>query len=76
MAINATAIWRVRPSGNNANGGGYDPGIAGAATDYSQQNAAQASGSAGTSGTMASIPPGSTQSTTPGSPLSTAKSGQ
>lgn len=48
MAINPTAIWRVRPSGNNLNGGGYDPGISGAATDYSQQNSAQASGSAGT----------------------------
>lgn len=45
MAINATAVWRVRPSGNNLNGGGYDAGIGGAATDYSQQNAAQASGS-------------------------------
>jgi hypothetical protein len=44
MAILASAIWRVRPSGNNLNGGGYDPGIAGAATDYSQQNAAQATG--------------------------------
>jgi hypothetical protein len=48
MAVLATAIWRVRPSGNNVNGGGYDPGIAGAATDYSQQNSAQASGSNGT----------------------------
>jgi hypothetical protein len=47
VAINATAIWRVRPSGSNTNGGGYDPGIAGAATDYSQQNAAQASGTHG-----------------------------
>lgn len=41
MAINPTAIWRVRPSGSNANGGGYDPGIASPGTDYSQQNAAQ-----------------------------------
>ena len=48
MAVNATAIWRVRPSGSNTNGGGYDPGISGAATDYSQQNSAQASGTAGT----------------------------
>jgi hypothetical protein len=48
MAVNATAVWRVRPSGNNLNGGGYDAGISGAATDYSQQNAAQTSGSAGT----------------------------
>ena len=47
MAIKSTAIWRVRPSGNNLNGGGYDPGIAGAATDYSQQNTAQASSSTG-----------------------------
>lgn len=38
MAVNATAIWRVRPSGNNNNGGGYDPGIASAGTDYSQSN--------------------------------------
>lgn len=41
MAVNATAIWRVRPSGSNTNGGGYDPGIASPGTDYSQQNAAQ-----------------------------------
>src|ERR1700680_1745544 len=47
MAITATAAWRVRPSGVNTNGGGYDAGIAGAATDYSQQNAAQASGTNG-----------------------------
>ena len=47
MAVNATAIWRVRPSGSNTNGGGYDSGIAGAATDYSTQNSAQASGTHG-----------------------------
>ena len=47
MAVNATAVWRIRPSGSNTNGGGYDSGIAGAATDYSQQNAAQASGTHG-----------------------------
>jgi hypothetical protein len=41
MAVNATAIWRVRPSGSNNNGGGFDPGIASPGTDYSQQNAAQ-----------------------------------
>lgn len=43
MAINATAIWRVRPGGNNANGGGYDAAISGAGTDYSQQDTAQLS---------------------------------
>lgn len=47
MAVTTTTIWRIRPSGVNTNGGGYDPGIAGAATDYSQQNAAQASGTHG-----------------------------
>lgn len=47
MTTTPTAIWRVRPSGSNTNGGGYDPGISGAATDYSQQNAAQASGTHG-----------------------------
>src|SRR5271170_2466310 len=49
MAVNATAIWRVRPSGSNTNGGGYDPGISGAATAYSKQNTAQATGTLGTS---------------------------
>jgi len=49
MAINPSAVWRVRPSGaSNSNGGGFDPGISGAGTDYSQQSAAQLSGSAGT----------------------------
>jgi hypothetical protein len=48
VAVLATAVWRARPSGVNTNGGGYDPGISGAATDYSQQNAAQASGTHGT----------------------------
>jgi hypothetical protein len=43
VAANATAIWRVRPGGSNNNGGGYDPGISGAGTDYSQFNSPQAS---------------------------------
>ena len=47
MAIGATTVWRVRTGGNNANGGGYDSGIAGAGTDYSQQDAAQTSGTTG-----------------------------
>ena len=47
MAVGATAIWRVRPGGSNTNGGGFDAGISGAGTDYSQQNAAQASGTNG-----------------------------
>lgn len=41
MAIGSTAIWRVRIGGSNTNGGGYDASIAGAGTDYSQQDAAQ-----------------------------------
>ncbi len=48
MAIGATAVWRVRPSGANTNGGGYDAAISGAGTDYSQQDAAQLSGTVGT----------------------------
>lgn len=48
MAANPTAVWRVRPSGNDNNGGGYDAGIASAGTDYSQQNAAQVTQSGGT----------------------------
>jgi hypothetical protein len=29
VAIQATTVWRVRPSGNNLNGGGYDPAVSG-----------------------------------------------
>lgn len=43
MAVNATAIYRVRTGGNNGNGGGYDSAISGAGTDYSQQDTAQLS---------------------------------
>lgn len=32
MTINATAVWRVRPSGSNTNGGGFDCAISPAAT--------------------------------------------
>ncbi len=54
MAVQASAVWRVRPSGDNTNGGGFDTGISGYGTDYSQQDTAQASGTAGTaSGTTA-----------------------
>lgn len=48
MAINGAAVFRVRTGGNNVNGGGYDASIASAGTDYSQQDAAQLSGSVGT----------------------------
>lgn len=42
MAIASTAVWEVRPTvGSDTNGGGFDPAISGAGTDYSQQNAAQ-----------------------------------
>lgn len=43
MAVNATAVYRVRVGGSNTNGGGYDPAISGAGTDYSQQDAAELS---------------------------------
>lgn len=49
MAVNATAVWRVRAAGNNANGAGYDAAISGAGTDYSQQDTAQATGTHGAS---------------------------
>ncbi len=29
MAITATTIWRVRPSGDNTSGGGFDPSVSG-----------------------------------------------
>lgn len=40
MAINPGMIWRVRPSGNNSNGGGFDPTVTSPGTDRSQQDAA------------------------------------
>jgi len=50
VAINAAAVWRVRVSGSDTNGGGYDATISGAGTDYSQQDSAQATGTATSSG--------------------------
>jgi hypothetical protein len=41
MAINATSYWRVRIGGNDLNGGGFDPKIVGAGTDYTDQDAPQ-----------------------------------
>lgn len=38
MAINATAIWRVRIGGNDNNGGAFDASIVGAGTDYTESD--------------------------------------
>lgn len=48
MTIQATSVFRVRKLGSNTNGGGYDAAMSGAGTDYSQQDAAQATGTHGT----------------------------
>jgi hypothetical protein len=46
MSLPVTAVWEVRPTvGSDTNGGGFDPAISGAGTDYSQQDAANSSGS-------------------------------
>jgi hypothetical protein len=42
MAVNAATVWEVRSTGSQNNGGGYFA-AGGASTDYSQQDAAQAS---------------------------------
>lgn len=34
-------VWESRASGSNLNGGGFNSGVSGAGTDYSQQDAAQ-----------------------------------
>ena len=45
MTISANTVWEVRTTGNDTQcGGGFDATIAGAGTDYSQQNSAQATG--------------------------------
>ncbi len=41
MAINASAVFRVRTDGVDTNGAAYDSAISGAGTDYSDQAAAQ-----------------------------------
>jgi hypothetical protein len=41
MAINASAYWRVRIGGADTNGGGFDPNIVGAGTDYTEQDTPQ-----------------------------------
>lgn len=38
MAINATAVWRVRIGGNDSNGGAFDASIVGAGTDYTESD--------------------------------------
>lgn len=38
MAINATAVWRVRIGGNDNNGGAFDASIVGAGTDYTERD--------------------------------------
>lgn len=44
MAIQATAVWEVRPTnGGDTQGAAYDSGLAGAGTDYSQQDSHQLS---------------------------------
>jgi hypothetical protein len=41
VAIGAAAVWRARPGGNAANGAIFDATLAGAGTDYSQQDGPQ-----------------------------------
>lgn len=41
MAIGAGAVWEIRTTGDNLNGGAFDSTITGAGTDYSQQDSAQ-----------------------------------
>jgi len=43
MTIAATTTWYVRKSGAEINGGGFDPSIAGAGTNYADQDAPQLS---------------------------------
>lgn len=41
MSLSATVQWDVRTTGNDANGGSFDPGVTSPGTDYSQQSSAQ-----------------------------------
>ena len=41
MSLSSTVQWDVRTTGNDANGGSFDPGVTSPGTDYSQQNSPQ-----------------------------------
>lgn len=43
MGLHTTGIWETRTTGNDANGGYFNPSASGVGTDYSQQNTAQLS---------------------------------
>ena len=43
MALNSTMTWFNRVSGAETNGGGFDPAVSGAGTNYADQNAYQLS---------------------------------
>jgi hypothetical protein len=43
VAITSSAVWEIRTTGSDTNGGVFDVGVAGYGTDYSQQAAAQLS---------------------------------
>lgn len=43
MALNATVLWYNRVSGAETNGGGFDPSVSGAGTNYADQNSPQLS---------------------------------
>lgn len=45
---NAGCAWRVRSGGNELNGGGFDPFVTSAGTDYSDQDSPQISSTTGT----------------------------
>lgn len=43
MAVGKDTVWRIRPGGDETNGGGFDSTISGAGTDYTDQDSAQLS---------------------------------
>jgi hypothetical protein len=51
MAVTSSAIWEVESGGSDSNGGCYDSTQSGAVFDYSQQSAAQATGTVTSTGT-------------------------
>lgn len=64
MAISSSTQWHVRTGGSELNGGGFDPTISGAGTNYTDQDAAQLSLSdlttSGASATVGSVTGGFT----------------
>lgn len=75
MALNASMNWWVRAGGSASNGGGFDAAVAGAGTNYADQDTAQVVFSAGNVNRLSTSGAGATTVTSAGTPFTNAMVG-